>query len=31
MAQKYVNGELVNLPTVEETQISNDAAADSAE
>ena len=31
MAQKYVNGELVNLTTVEETQISNDAAADAAE
>ena len=26
MAQKYVNGELVNLTTVEETQIANDAA-----
>ena len=31
MAQKYVNGELVNLTTVEETQIANDAAADAAE
>ena len=28
MAQKYVNGELVNLTTAEETQIANDAAAD---
>ena len=31
MAQKYVNGELVNLTTAEETQIANDAAADAAE
>ena len=31
MAQKYVNGELVNLTTEEETQIANDAAADAAE
>jgi len=31
MAQKYVNGELVNLTTEEETQISNDAAAQAAE
>ena len=31
MAQKYVNGELVNLTTEEETQITNDAAADAAE
>ena len=30
MAQKYVNGELVNLTTEEETQIANDAAADAA-
>ena len=31
MAQKYVNGELVNLTTEEETQIANDAAAQAAE
>tara|TARA_B100000287_G_scaffold212698_1_gene200801 strand:- start:230 stop:511 length:282 start_codon:yes stop_codon:yes gene_type:complete len=31
MTQKYVNGELVNLTTEEETQITNDAAADAAE
>ena len=31
MAQKYVNGELVNLTTAEETQIANDAAAQAAE
>ena len=31
MAQKYVNGELVNLTTAEETQIANDAAADATE
>ena len=31
MTQKYVNGELVNLTTEEETQIANDAAAQAAE
>ena len=31
MTQKYVNGELVNLTTEEETQITNDAAANAAE
>lgn len=31
MAQKYLNGELVNLTAEEETQIANDAAADAAE
>ena len=31
MAQKYVNGVLVNLTTAEEIQIANDAAADAAE
>ena len=31
MTQKYVNGELVNLTTEEETQIANDAAAYAAE
>jgi len=31
MAQKYVNGELVNLTTEDENQIANDAAADAAE
>ena len=31
MAQKYVNGELVDLTTEEETQIANDAAAQAAE
>ena len=31
MAQKYVNGELVNLTTEEQTKITNDAAADAAE
>ena len=31
MAQKYVNGELVNLTTEEETQIANDAAAQATE
>ena len=31
MAQKYVNGELVNLTTEEETQIANDASAQAAE
>ena len=31
MAQKYVNGELVNLTTADEPQIANDAAADAAE
>ena len=31
MAQKYVNGELVNLTTEEQTQITNDAAVDAAE
>ena len=30
MAQKYVNGELVNLTTAEETQIANDAAEKAA-
>ncbi len=30
MTQKYVNGELVNLTTEEETQIANDAAAQAA-
>ena len=31
MAQKYVNGVLVNLTTAEEIQIANDAAADATE
>jgi len=31
MAQKYVNGELVDLTTEEETQIVNDASADATE
>ena len=31
MTQKYVNGELVDLTTEEETQIANDAAAQAAE
>tara|TARA_B100001287_G_scaffold55717_1_gene44187 strand:- start:192 stop:476 length:285 start_codon:yes stop_codon:yes gene_type:complete len=31
MAQKYVNGELVDLTTEEETQIANDAASQAAE
>ena len=31
MAQKYVNGELVDLTTEEETQIVNDASADAKE
>ena len=31
MTQKYVNGELVNLTTEEETQIANDAAAQAVE
>ena len=31
MTQKYVNGELVNLTTEEETQITNDAVSDAAE